>query len=107
LKTKTCKICKEKFVAIRQLQPTCENLECMIAYANKHLNKKAEENKTKARVALRQFNSSDINILKRLAQKLFNQFIRERDKNEPCVSCQKIIGINEISHASHFRPATN
>ena len=79
----------------------------MIEYSNQHLSTKAKEKKTQARRELKAFNNSDINILKRLAQKLFNQFIRLRDKDLPCVSCQKIIGVNEVSHASHYRPATN
>jgi len=106
-KLKSCKICKDKFTPIRQLQPTCEAMSCMIEYANKHLNKKAKAKKTQARRELKAFNESDIKILKKLAQKLFNQFIRLRDKDLPCVSCGKIIGINETSHASHYRPATN
>jgi prefoldin subunit 5 len=89
------------------LPPTCEKIECRIEYANKHLNKKAKEKKQVARKALKQFNDSDKSILKRLAQKIFNQYIRMRDKDLPCVSCNKIISENEVSHASHFRPATN
>lgn len=89
------------------LPPTCNNYECRIEYANKHLSKKKLEVKKTNRKVLKKFNESDLKILKKLAQKLFNQFIRMRDKNLPCVSCGKIIGENEVSHASHFRPATN
>ena len=103
IKQKTCKSCKEKFIPIRDMQPTCNKYECMLEYTNKHL-KKATENKSKvARKALKQFNDSDIGILKRLAQKLFNQFIRLRDKDLACISCGTR---NDIQyHASHYKPA--
>jgi len=107
VKQRTCKECKRKFTPNPNmfLPPTCEKMECRIAYANKHLNKKAKEKKQVARKELKQFNNSDINILKRLAQKLFNQFIRLRDKDLPCISCGTT---NDIQyHASHYRPATN
>ena len=101
-----CKICKSDYKKKNMSHMVC-GYECSIKYAQRSSDKKAKEIKTKRNVALKQFNNSDINILKRLAQKLFNQFIRMRDDNLPCVSCQKIIGKNETSHASHFRPATN
>ena len=107
MKEKKCKECKQPFVPTRQLQPVCNKYECLVSYAEKHLSKKKKEKETKARKALKQFNDSDINLVKRLAQKVFNTYIRMRDKDEPCISCQKIIGQNEVSHASHFRPATN
>ncbi len=106
MKLKTCKICKEKFRPDRQMQMVCSP-KCSIEYANQHLNKKATKTKQTARKALKQYNMNDIPVLKRRAQKIFNEFIRLRDKNLPCVSCQKIIGKDETSHASHFRPATN
>lgn len=105
MKQRTCKICKEKFTPDPSmfLPPTCEKMECRISYANKHLNKKAKEKKTESRKALRKFNDSDINVLKLLAQKLFNQYIRLRDAELPCISCETT---NDIQyHASHFKPA--
>jgi len=109
-KPKTCKICKDKFIPVRQLQPTCNKMECMIAYSNKHLAKKKLEVKKTHRQALKKFNNSDINILKRLAQKIFNQYIRKRDEKLLCISCGYNFNTAEKprqAHASHYRPATN
>lgn len=36
--------------------------------------------------------------LKALAQKYFNRFIRERDKNEKCISCQSA----PVQNAGHY-----
>lgn len=88
MKTKTCKSCKKKFHPEREMQQVC-SYECSIEYAKKHLSNKAKEVKTKQRKALKAFNDSDKTVLKQLAQKLFNQFIRLRDKDLPCISCGK------------------
>lgn len=101
-----CKICKSDYEKRNMSHMVC-SYECSLKYAQKSFNKKTKEKKQVARKELKQFNNSDINILKRLAQKIFNQYVRMRDGNLPCVSCGKIIGENETSHASHFRPATN
>jgi hypothetical protein len=105
MKTKKCKICLESFKPERQLQKCC-SIPCSIQHAKnllaKKKAKKKKEAKKQARVALREFNNSDINILKRLAQKLFNQFIRGRDRNLSCISCGTT---NDIQyHASHYKP---
>jgi len=102
LKKKKCKICRDSFEPVRQLQPTCENMTCMIEYSNRHLTRKAKVKKQVARKALKQFNNSDINILKRLAQKLFNQFIRLRDEGLNCISCQK--PYDGAFDCGHFKP---
>lgn len=106
IKKRTCKICKKKFEPNPNifLPPTCEKSECRYEYAMLHLNKKAKEEKTTQRKALKQFNDSDRSILLRTAQKVFNKYIRERDKDKPCVSCGVIVKEN-MAHASHFKPA--
>lgn len=37
----------------------------------------------------------------KLAQSVFNKFIRQRDAGEPCISCGK--KINGVTHASHYK----
>ncbi|MEA1892680.1 MAG: recombination protein NinG [Campylobacterota bacterium] len=106
MKIKKCKICKEEFEPIRQLQPTCSKMSCMIEYSEKFLNKKAKAKKQAERRNLRKFNENDVKNLKEKAQTIFNKFIRLRDKNKPCISCNYTGGARQI-HASHFRPATN
>jgi len=106
-KQKTCKICKNKFAPIRDLQPTCSEYECMLEYANKTLKAKTKEKKVIAHREKKKLLESDIQHLKKVAQKIFNEFIRLRDSGLPCISCGKIIGQTETSHCSHYRPATN
>jgi hypothetical protein len=37
----------------------------------------------------------------KLAQAVFNKFIRQRDIGQPCISCGK--KINGVTHASHYK----
>ena len=102
MKQKICKLCKNKFTPQRQLQSTC-SFDCAIEYSKVLEAKRAAAKKTDARVALREFKKSDKPVLLQLAQKLFNQYIRQRDSHLPCISCSTT---NDIQyHASHFKPA--
>ena len=101
---KTCKICKEKFEPTRQMQPTCENMDCMIKYSNKHLQKSRLSTKRDARRALKAFNDNDIKELKKKATTAFNAFIRKRDEKLPCISCG-YEGSGRQWHAGHYKPA--
>lgn len=103
MKQKSCKICKDKFTPERQLQPTCTRYECMVEYANKHLSKKAKEKNKQENKAKKEFNQNDKVYLKELAQKVFNTYIRMRDKDLSCVSCGTT---NDIQYqAGHYKPA--
>ena len=75
----------------------------MQEYAMKHLKKQTEKKATEGRIALKKFNDTDVNVLKKVAQKVCNTYIRLRDKNEPCISC----GYNGIArqwHSGHYKP---
>ena len=101
MKQKKCKICKEKFTPTRQLQPTCKNMECMIAYSNKHLAKKKLETKKVHLKEKKDFYKKDVTTQKMKAQNAFNRYIRTRDKGNDCISC----GCKVIKgDASHFFP---
>ena len=110
-----CKYCKKKDATFK---PTCKlsyfcDIECALAYgiANKDKGekiKKAEERKElkKRKEAL----NDTIPIWTKKAQKAFNAFIRERDKNEPCISCGKLHPPKQNSYrgngtwdAGHYR----
>lgn len=104
MKLKTCKICKEKFRPERQLQQVC-SYQCSIKYAEKHLAKQKKEEKRKRNVALREYNNSDKNVLKRNAQRVFNKYIRLRDKGKPCISCGK--EHDGKFDCGHFKPRGN
>lgn len=96
------KQCKKDFARKNNGQVVC-SWQCGVEYAKQNQEKKAKEKKTQARVELKAFNDSDKNVLKQLAQKLFNQYIRLRDKDLPCISCGTT---NDIQyHAGHYKPA--
>jgi len=104
VKQKTCenKECKQKFTPERQTQSVC-SYSCSIAYTKQLQEKRCESNKKAARKALKQFNDSDINLLKRKAQEVCNKYIRLRDRKEPCISCG-YIGSGRRWDAGHYRP---
>ena len=80
---RTCKNCKSKFEQVRSNQIVCSPL-CAYDYSKKQKakqwNKEKKERKEKLKTR-----SEHLNEL----QVIFNAFIRERDKNEPCISCGK------------------
>jgi len=96
-KDKTCKICRVKYTPNRPLQFVC-SFECSYTHA-KVVRVKTERKETKeAKIKLK----SKADWL-REAQIVFNQFIRLRDKDEPCISCHKTFDWNGQWHASHYR----
>jgi hypothetical protein len=104
MKKKKCKNteCGIMFTPERQFQVCCD-YPCAIAYSKQIQAKKQSKDK---RVALKAFNDSDKNVLKRKAIQVFNAYIRARDKDKPCVSCNYKDGARQI-HAGHYRPAGN
>ena len=97
VKVKSCKICKDKFTPTRPLQSVCSP-NCAYTHA-KTVREKAERKETKeAKIKLK--TKSD--WLKE-TQTVFNQFIRLRDKDLPCISCHKTFDWNGQWHASHYR----
>ena len=94
IKDKTCKICKVKFTPTRPLQSVCSP-NCAYIHA-KDVRVKTERKETReAKVRLK----SKSEWLKE-AQTVFNQFIRLRDKDLPCISCQRFH--TGQYHAGHY-----
>lgn len=94
LRKKKCKICKEWFDREREAQRTCGKIECAIE-DGKIMNKKHQEQTKRA------FKQNEKSKLRENAQKAFNAYIRERDKNLPCVSCGHTG--NRKWNAGHFK----
>ena len=94
MKLKTCKICKTSFGPIYSTtQNTC-SIQCAIKLANE---KKLEDWK-KRKVKLK----SDLMTLPdhlKIAQMVFNKFIRLRDQGKECISCGKI---PKKANAGHY-----
>lgn len=105
MKLKSCKICKKKYRAERQLQQTC-SVECSIEYGKQHLANKSKEKKKTARKELMEFNRNDKTVLKRKAQILINKYARLRDERErgyKCCTCNHSSGQMD---GGHFLPTS-
>jgi len=106
MRQRTCKVCKNKFTPTRELQPTCSNIDCQIAYANKHLKKSELKKKREANKAKIAFNHNDKTWLKAEAQKLINKYARlrdERDRGYICCTCGHTTGQMD---GGHFLPTS-
>src|SRR6266567_4576872 len=99
VKPRKCKECGSVFTPkYSTVQSTC-SIQCSIAYsktlkANKEAKEWAKEKKERKEALMSRKEWLDI------AQKVFNTFIRERDKGKPCYMCQK--PINGVIHACHY-----
>lgn len=92
-KEKKCKQCGNKFSPRNSFQKTC-SVECAIEDGKKE-SKKVWNKEKKVRLEALMTASEWRNVL----QKVFNTYIRERDKGKPCISCDRPV-VN--GHASHF-----
>lgn len=101
-KSKACKVCKVRFIPIRQMQAVC-GMKCATVHAEK-LRIKREASEAKR---VRKETKEKLNLVKPMikvfneAQAACNAFIRERDKNETCISCNR--WHNGQWHAGHYR----
>jgi hypothetical protein len=84
--TSKCKVCRAEFIKRSMTHRTCK-IECALALvATEKKRKEAKVDKVR-KEALK-----SLSDLKREAQTVFNAFIRERDKNLPCISCGRSTG---------------
>jgi len=82
-----CKNCKEKFEPIRFAHRYCLKDECIRAFVEETKEKMWKQTKVRMKNELK--TTSD---WMKEAQKVFNQYIRLRDKHKPCVSCESNLG---------------
>lgn len=81
---KNCKNCKEQFTPYNSLQKYCTKYECLkIFVAEAKIN---DWNKSKKRMVE---NLKTANDYLKIAQQVFNKFIRLRDAGLNCISCNK------------------
>ena len=99
MKTKICKQCGQEFVPRKAMQAVCD-IQCAIAQSRQKQRDNAEK-------AFRKKNRLDRERIKtktdwaKEAQFAFNSWIRERDHDQPCISCQR--HHNGQYHAGHYR----
>jgi hypothetical protein len=95
-KPKKCAICPCDFIPRNIGQKVC-SFVCSIKYATI---KQAQKEK---KAGLDQMKT--LSDYLKTAQKIFNTFIRMRDANDPCISCQKSLRNGNVD-AGHFYPTT-
>jgi len=82
-----CRNCKEKFEPIRFNQKYCLESECVRVWVESEKTKQWKKTKAKMKADL-----MTLSDYMKIAQQVFNKYIRERDKNKLCVSCEKPLG---------------
>ena len=94
-----CKNCKQKFEPIRFNHKYCLKDESIRAFVAEVKEKTWKQTKTRMKNEL-----ETVQDIVKAAQIVFNKYIRERDKNETCISCGNI---PKKSNAGHFWNANN
>lgn len=98
IKPKECVVCGDDFMPFKTTERVC-SLTCALAYAKSDVDKKNAKAWRKEKKIRKEGLKTHKDYLNDL-QKVFNEFIRVRDKGKPCVSCGCIVEGN--GHASHF-----
>lgn len=98
-RTKKCKYCKLLFQPITTLQKNCFEPDCVTAWIQETKQKAWQKKKAKLKADL-----MTIQDYVKLAQQVFNKFIRLRDAGQNCISCNKK-PLKE--NAGHFYNANN
>ena len=90
-----CKHCKDKFEAKHFNQKYCFKQECVNIWVSTAKEKNWQKKKQKIKAEL-----MTLQDYMKIAQQVFNKYIRIRDKNKPCISCNKPLG--EKFDAGHY-----
>jgi hypothetical protein len=99
MKTRKCKYCKSVFSPITTLQKNCFDPNCVTEWINDVKQKNWQKKKAKLKADL-----MTVQDYIKLAQQVFNKYIRLRDAGNLCISCQKK-PLKE--NAGHFYNANN
>ncbi len=102
LKPRRCQVCKEEYIPRRiglKITKVCLNAGCVLDYAQGIKAKEFDKETRRRRGAL---NDNDTGLWKKKAQTEFNKFIRLRDHEQPCISCQKGAGLSGKWNAGHY-----
>lgn len=106
-KPKTCPICSTEYIPRSSLQKVCHNYKCAIAFNKQRDAEIAEREQRKrdkeARAKWRE-RKAEVKPLKHwedLTQRVVNDYIRERDRDLPCISCGTWTTVQW--EAGHFR----
>lgn len=101
-----CNNCKQKFQSTKFNAKYCDEIDCKVADGLSRLEAIKKQNKkkwSKDKAVLKESLKTKQDYEKEL-EAIFNTFIRERDKDKPCISCQAPAGTYKIT-CGHFHPA--
>lgn len=113
LRRRRCKICREWFIPRQSFQNWCSpehgfelseqrrNKDREKALAKLKKEKQKKEREAKDKLKSRKLAVKPLSYFTKQAQTAFNAFIRERDKDEPCISCGRFH--EGQYHAGHYR----
>lgn len=107
-KNQKCKICKSDFIQYRSTQLVCSS-SCALEYVKK----KNAENKIKEKnnwIEKKKQWKAELETIPELIKKVekeFNRYIRFRDLNMTCISCDKKLLDIRNYHAGHYYSAGN
>lgn len=99
LRPKVCAMCPREFIP-RSSFATCCSQRCAMKKV------KADKAKEREQTKARRRELETIPELIRAAQKEFNAYIRERDKDQPCICCQRPLGEGDVGggyDCGHYR----
>lgn len=85
IKPKKCAVCGEEFIPFRTTQKVC-GTTCAISLGKSKVQKQNQKAWQKEKKIMKEKLKTHKDWLQDL-QKVFNEFIRERDKGLPCISC--------------------
>ena len=105
---KKCKECRDPFEPrFNSLEKYCWKHECKFIEAMQKVEqkKKSESKEWSERKSKLKKELLTVQDYLKLAQQVFNQYIRKRDEGKNCISCGK--KINGVGHASHYYNANN
>lgn len=113
LRRRRCKICREWFIPRQSFQNWCSpehgfelseqrrNKDREKALAKLKKEKQKKEREAKDKLKSRKLAVKPLSYFTKQAQTAFNAFIRERDKDKPCISCGRFH--EGQYHAGHYR----
>ena len=99
---KKCKHCREYFRPEKRLQHYCLKAECVEAWVISLREAQWKKRKKQIKEELK-----TLEDYYQEALKAFNAYIRERDKNKPCVSCGAKEGTYRITSGHYFPQGQN
>lgn len=115
VKPRKCRICRQEYMPQRPMQVTCGQYECQVSYGVAVAEKSKAKREAKAKKEMAEQRKAErkatkerrkelapLQHFKKAAEKAVNAFVRERDAEQPCISC----GTNDALewHAGHFIP---